>query len=161
MSGKSSTGKRGHGGRRVGAGRKKELEKSPNHLPRPDLSSKHGVHVALRCVRGLPRLRQQGIYEQIRRVLVRFLGLEDFRIVHISIQRNHLHLIVEAANKEALSRRMQSLTILLARAINERWDRTGKVFAHRYSAKQIKSYRYARNALAYVLNNWRRHRIDF
>jgi REP element-mobilizing transposase RayT len=162
MSDQTSSRKRlQHGGRRSGAGRKKQLEKSPNHVPRPALSSKHGVHVSLRCVRGLPRLRQYGIYEQIRGVLLRYLGLDDFRIVHISIQRNHLHFIVEASNKEVLSRRMQGLTIRLARAINERWDRTGKVFAHRYSARHIKSYRYARNAIAYVLNNWRRHHIDF
>ena len=82
MSARSSTRKRAqHGGRRNGAGRKKQLEKAPNHVPRAELSRKHGVHVALRCVRGLPRLRQAGIYEQIRRVLVRFLGLDDFRIV--------------------------------------------------------------------------------
>ena len=150
-----------HGGRRFGAGRKKVLEKAPNHVPRPELASKHGVHAALRCARGLPSLRRRGIYEQIRRVLLRYLGLDDFRIVHISIQRNHLHLVVEAGDKDALSRRMQSLTISLARAFNAEWGRTGKVFAYRYAAKQIKSYRYARNAIAYVLNNWRRHRVDF
>ena len=161
MSDQTSTKKRaGHGGRRHGAGRKKSLEKSPNHVPRPELSTKHGVHTSLRCVRGLPSLRNAGIYERIRRVLIRFLDLDDFRVVHISIQRNHLHFIVEAANKRALSRRMQSLTIQLARAINEHWNRRGKVFAYRYGARQIKTYRYARNALAYVLNNWRRHRAD-
>ena len=151
---------RNHGGRRYGAGRKKQLDKSPNHVARPELSPRDGVHISLRCIRGLPRLRQCGIYEQIRGVLLRFLGHDDFRIVHITIQQNHLHFIVEAANKEALTRRMQSLVIMLARAINARFGRTGKVFAYRYSARQIKSRRYARNAIAYVLNNWRRHWVD-
>lgn len=155
-----STRKRLRGGRRYGAGRKKRLDKSPNHVRRPELDPRHGVHIGLRCTRGVPRLRQHGIYEQIRGVLLRFLGHDDFRIVHITIQHNHLHLIVEAANKEALSRRMKSLVIMLARAINARWGRSGKVFAYRYSAKQITSRRYARNALAYVLNNWRRHWVD-
>jgi REP element-mobilizing transposase RayT len=149
-----------HGGRRVGAGRKKTLEKSPNHTRRLELSNRHAVHTSLRCVRRLRSLRNAGIYERIRRVLIRFLDLAEFRVVHISIQRNHLHFIVEAKNKRALSRGMQSLVIQLARAINEHWDRSGKVFAYRYGAKQIKTYRYARNALAYVLNNWRRHRAD-
>lgn len=161
MSVQSSTRKRAqHGGRRVGAGRKKTLEKSPNHVTRSELSTKHGVHTSLRCVRGIPSLRNRGIYEGVRCVLLRFLELDDFRIVHISIQRNHLHFVVEAANKRALARGMQTLAIQLARAINEQWDRSGKVFAYRYGAKQIKTYRYARNVLAYVLNNWRRHRAD-
>ena len=152
--------KRTHGGRRDGAGRKKRLDKAPNHVARPAVSPKHGVHISLRCVRGMRSLRQAGIYEQIRGVLLRFLGLDDFRIVHISIQHNHLHFIVEAASKLALSHRMKSLVIMLARAINARWARTGKVFAYRYSARQITTRRYARNALAYVLNNWRRHWVD-
>jgi hypothetical protein len=37
----------------------------------------------------------------------------------------------------------------------------GKVFAYRYHATQIQTARHARHALAYVLNNWRRHRLDF
>lgn len=150
-----------HGGRRHGAGRKKQLEKAPNHVPRPDLDPRHPAHITLRCVRGLPRLRRSYTYQVIRRVLALFVELEDFRVVHISIQRNHLHLIVEAANKAALSRRMQSFVIKLAKALNYSWGREGKVFAYRYGAKQIKSRSYARNALAYVLNNWRRHHEDF
>jgi hypothetical protein len=80
--------------------------------------------------------------------------------VHISIQRNHLHLIVEAASKQALRRGMQRFGIRAARALNDGFDRFGKVFAFRYEAKQIKSADYARNAISYVLNNWRRHAQD-
>jgi REP element-mobilizing transposase RayT len=150
------------GGRRVGAGRKKLDPKAPSHARRAELSPKDGVHVTLRCLRGIPRLRQDCMYRAIRRVLLRYLGNDLFRIVHISIQKNHLHFIIEAANKDALSRGMQSLAINLARAINRAWGRGGgKVFAYRYGAKQIKTRSYARNALSYVLNNWRRHREDF
>ena len=35
------------------------------------------------------------------------LRREDFRLIHISIQRNPVHLLVEAAHKTALSRGMQ------------------------------------------------------
>jgi putative transposase len=154
--------KNGHGGRRRGAGRKKVDPKAPSHGARPSLSSKHPVHTTLRCMRGVPRLREASMYKAIRKVLLRYVGKRDFQIVHISIQKNHLHFIVEALNKRALTRNMQSLAINLARAINRAWGRGGgKVFAYRYGAKQIKTRRYARNAVAYVLNNWRRHREDF
>ncbi len=94
-------------------------------------------------------------------MLVRYLDGAEFRIVHISIQHNHLHLIGEAANKAALTRGMQSFAINAARAINKAWGRGGKVFAHRYDSRQLKTRSYARNAISYVLNNWRRHREDF
>jgi hypothetical protein len=94
-------------------------------------------------------------------VLFLYLGIEGFRIIHVSIQHNHLHLIAEVANHEVLTRMMQSFTIRAAHAINQAWGREGHVFKFRYNAKQIKTGRYARNAIAYVLNNWRRHREDF
>src|SRR5215207_3922712 len=156
----NSKGKRG--GFRVDAGRKKtkEFRFDPSHARRPELYFKHPVHVMLRTLPSVPRLRQRAAYEAIRRTLIHFLEAEDFRVVHISIQRNHLHLIVEAANKRALRRGMQRFGIRAARALNDGFDRFGKVFAFRYQAKQIKSADYARNAISYVLNNWRRHAQD-
>jgi putative transposase len=150
------------GGVRPNAGRKKSVEFrfDPSHAKRPELSFKHPVHVMLRTLTSVPRLRQRAAYEAIRAALVHFVDGEGFRVVHISIQRNHLHLIVEAANKDALRRGMQRFAIRAARSINAAFDREGKVFAFRYQAKQIKSADYARNALSYVLNNWRRHAQD-
>lgn len=150
------------GGARPNAGRKRSaaFRFDPSHAKRPELSFKHPVHVMLRTVWGVPRLRQRAAYEAIRRTLVHFIEGDEFRVVHISIQRNHLHLIVEASNKQALRRGMQRFAIRAARALNDAFDRAGKVFAFRYQAKQITSASYARNAISYVLNNWRRHRQD-
>jgi REP element-mobilizing transposase RayT len=151
-----------HGGRRHGAGRKRSGPKTGGaHRKRPALSSQHPVQLTWRTVRDLPRLRQRCFYEALRRVLVRYLAGDDFRVVHISIQHNHLHLLVEAANAKALTQGAQSFAINAARAINAAWGRGGKVFAYRYHQSQIKTGRHARNALSYVLNNWRRHREDF
>jgi len=93
-------------------------------------------------------------------VLERYLGRAAFRVVHVSIQRNHVHLLVEAADRRALTAGMQSFAINAARALNASHGRTGKVFAYRYHATQIRTPWHARHALAYVLNNWRRHRED-
>lgn len=85
------------------------------------------------------------------------LGEHAFRVVHTSIQHNHVHLLVDADDKHALSHGMRSLAICAAHAINRVLGRKGRVFAYRYNAKPITNPRQARNVLAYVLNNWRRH----
>jgi REP element-mobilizing transposase RayT len=151
------------GGARTGAARKKskELRYDPSHARRPELSFEHPVHVMLRTGWRVPRLRQRCGYAAIRRVLLFFMDGDDFRVIHVSIQKNLLHLIVEAATKDALRRGMQRFAIRAARALNAGFRREGKVFAFRYNAKQIKTASYARNALSYVLNNWRRHREDY
>ena len=55
---------------------------------------------------------------------------------------------------------MQRLNILAARVLNRSLGRKGTLFAYRYHATQIRSPKQARHSLAYVLNNWRRHRED-
>jgi REP element-mobilizing transposase RayT len=150
------------GGKREGAGRKaigRRRHDAP-HRTRPALSANHPVHVVLRSKRQIS-FRQRRTYHVLRGVLCAFLGRDDFRIVHISIQDNHLHLIVEAQDKGALAAGMKSFAIRAARALNRDDGGCGKVFAYRYYASQVTTARYARHALAYVLNNWRRHRKDF
>jgi REP element-mobilizing transposase RayT len=79
------------------------------------------------------------------------------RIVHYSVQTNHLHLIVEARDASALSRGMQGLLVRIARGLNRLWRRSGPVFADRYEARALRSPREVRHVLAYVLNNARKH----
>jgi len=148
------------GGYREGAGRKKSgFRKDAPHRARPELEARHPVHVSLRF-RVRVDHRNRDVYNIARRVLARYLDRDDFRVVHISIQGSHLHLLVEAASKRALTWGMQSFTIAFAKAY-AKGSSGAKVFAHRYHASQIKTERYARHALSYVLNNWRRHREDF
>lgn len=143
------------------AGRKKSGKRVGGpHRRRPELDPRHPVHVTLRSTRRTS-WRHRSTYEVLRSVLCFYLGNPDFRICHISIQKNHLHLIVEARSKQALSRGMQSFAIRAARALNREWGSCDEVFPDRYHESQIRTARYARHALAYVLNNWRRHREDF
>ena len=80
-----------------------------------------------------------------------------FRVVHFSVQSNHLHLIVEASDKNKLSRGMQGLTIRMARAVNRASNGKGSVFVDRYHAHELKTPRETRAALLYVLQNWAKH----
>jgi REP element-mobilizing transposase RayT len=105
-------------------------------------------------------LRQGKAYRAVRVALRALLDATDYRVVHISIQNNHLHLLVEAANKRALQRCMQRFSIRAARTLQAAFGWSGKIFPWRYHATQITTARQARNTLAYVLNNWRRHRED-
>jgi REP element-mobilizing transposase RayT len=149
------------GGAREGAGRKKTGRcLDVPHRTRPKISKHHPIHVVLRTRKDVPRLRRGPTYQAIRRALQHVLGEHAFRVVHMSIQHNHLHFLVEADDKKALRRGMSSLAITAARAINSVLGRKGRVFEYRYAGRPITSPRQMRNALSYVLNNWRRHHED-
>jgi REP element-mobilizing transposase RayT len=81
----------------------------------------------------------------------------DFRLVHFSVQGDHLHLIAEARDKAALSAGMRGLMIRGARALNRAASRSGPVWADRYHCRELATPREVRNALGYVLLNARKH----
>src|SRR5262249_977054 len=146
------------GGKRPGAGRKKKAggHDSP-HRRRENVTASTPVHVTLRTRSDVGRLRRRKVYRAIHRAMRKVLGPPDFRIVHASIQHNHLHLIVEADHNDALADGMQGFTISVAKAINAIQGREGKVFAYRFHSTNLTS---PRQTIAYVLNNWRRHNED-
>lgn len=84
-----------------------------------------------------------------------------FRIVHLTIQGSHLHMIVEADDNQALARGMQGFQVSAARHVNQALSgdarRRGRVFADRYHLVVITSPTQMRNVLSYCLNNWRHH----
>ncbi len=82
---------------------------------------------------------------------------DDFRVVRHSVQRDHLHLIVEADDKKALSRGMRGLAIRCALAVNRALGRRGALWGDRYHASALRTPRMVRNALVYVLANAARH----
>jgi REP element-mobilizing transposase RayT len=85
---------------------------------------------------------------------------DGFRVVEFSVQTTHLHLIVEADDRRALSRGMQGLKVRLARRLNPLFGRRGKLFTERYHARQIRTPREARSTLCYVLKNARKHAAE-
>ncbi len=81
----------------------------------------------------------------------------SFRVPHFSIQRDHLHLIVEADDGE-LTSGIRSFLIRFARKLNRLFGRKkGKVWGDRYHRRDLASPTETRNALIYVLNNDAKH----
>lgn len=149
------------GGKRPGAGRKLApgAVRSP-HVRRPEITRHEPQHVSLKVDKAVGRLRRSAAYAAIRRAVAACIGRTDFAIVHSSIQHNHIHLIIEAHNKRALANGVRAFMISATHHLNNARGRRGRVFIARYHATPIGTPLQARNALAYVLNNWRRHRED-
>ncbi|TMA23076.1 MAG: hypothetical protein E6J88_13325 [Deltaproteobacteria bacterium] len=102
-------------------------------------------------------LRSGRAYRVIKQCFADALGRFGLRIIHFSIQGNHLHLIVEADSSAALSRGMHGLTIRVAKALNRLMARKGHVFADHYHSRLLKTPTELVNAIAYVLANHAHH----
>ena len=115
------------------------------------------MHVTLRS--RLAPLRSRFVFPTVRLALRRANGRdpERFRIVHYSAQRDHVHLIVEATDRRALSSGIRSIAIRIARYVNDLLGRRGPLWADRFHSRALTSPRAVRNALVYVLANFRKH----
>jgi REP-associated tyrosine transposase len=151
------------GGRREGAGRPRTrphpglVGPGVPHLPRPDFAARCPLHITQRMQPGIGHLRTQSRLQLIREALHAASDGFGMRVVHFSVQGNHLHLIVEADGREALSKSMKGLAVRVAVGLNRLAGRRGTVFADRYHARALETPREVANTLRYVLENYRKH----
>jgi putative transposase len=150
--------------------------------PRPVFSTWRAFHITLRVGPDIGRLRSRETYHAIRKAMHTTWARDDFRIVQISLEQDHIHVLVEAAHSKALDRGMRGFLISAARRLNvavsrdegrrarlvrcgartrviaaRRPGQRATAFVGRYHIVPITSPWQARNVLRYVLNNFRKH----
>lgn len=143
------------------------------HIARPVHRGRHPVHVTLRVGAGIPSLRTQSMLQLFAAVL-RSRGTAGyrpyFRVVHFSLQTNHVHLLVEADTEAARGAGIDSvlrsgitgLKVAFARRLNKWLGRRGPVWSDRYHRHDLRTPRETAHALRYVLQNHAHHgRCDF
>ncbi len=151
----------GRGGPRPGAGRPPASARPPvHHVRRPPVPRQCPSHVTLRVGSGTPSLRSRCFLRQLRPSLREACERRGFRVVHYSVQRNHLHLLVESAGKEALGRGMKAISARVARAAQRAFGLSGPVLHGRYHLRILRTPREVRRALAHVLLNARKHWME-
>ncbi len=150
---------RTHGGPRPDAGRKPQSARPKlPHRKRPAHAYDNPVHVTMRRAKGLPSLRVERLHDLLRAAIAA-TRREDFRIVHYSIQNDHLHMLVEADDARALTNGMKSFAVRVAMRVNH-WvmrRRTGRVWGDSYHRRELTTPSEVRNAIVYVLNNHLKH----
>lgn len=150
------------GGTRKGAGRKAQRRRDGkrvhnSHSRRQKVVKSRPLHVTVNFIEGLPNLRREGLAEVVLGALEARPRGEGFRVVHFALLSNHLHLICEAQHNGALTAGMRGLNVRVARAVNRKLGRKGRVVAERFHLHVLQTKREVRNAVNYVLRNGERH----
>jgi putative transposase len=147
------------GGRRRGAGRPKGSRTSTAipHTRRPRVSPHKPHHVTVRVTRGTWNLRSQRCFRPVTDALEHALPRAGFRIVHFSVQHNHVHLIVEADDRRTMSNGLRTLFARIARGLNDVMGASGRRIDDRYHEHVLATPSEVRNAVYYVLGNRAQH----
>jgi len=144
------------GGARPGAGRKPGPSRRDPHRRRAPLASRHPCHVTLKVGKDVPSLRTAKLVAELERSWRTVCLRGRFRLVHYSIQGDHVHMIVEAGSARDLACGLKAVAARFARGVNRVFDRAGRVLADRCHIHVLRTPREVRNAIAYVLLNARR-----
>jgi REP element-mobilizing transposase RayT len=80
-----------------------------------------------------------------------------FRVVHYSIQRDHVHLLIEAQSNHSIACGMKSVGARIGKLANRLFQRKGKVLDGRYHLRPLRTPLEVHRALRYVLLNHRHH----
>src|SRR5215470_8348238 len=157
---------RTHGGRRDGAGRPPSANrKGLPHRSRPFHDRNQPVHVTWRVRDQVGSLRRAHLARIIGRAIRKntqgqLARRTLFRVLHFSVQPDHVHLIVEAGDRRSLTAGLRGLAVWIARSVNHRLGTRGNVVRDRYHERPLRTPRAVRNAIIYVLHNHRHHIRD-
>lgn len=149
------SGVNGWGGRRRGAGRPNKSGRV-SHERRETVDYKKPLHLTLKVSAKKWDLRCEDVSAAFKNGAA---GAQKFglRILHYSILRDHIHLIVEAKDNHSLAQGMRSFGSRLGIALRKIFGGSGPVFKGRYHLSVIKSPSQMKNSLAYVLQNFAKH----
>lgn len=136
------------GGRRKGSGKRRIHSKGVSHRKREKVTRHTPTHVNMKYKASI---KNKNFLRILKKAILnsRKKGL---RIIHYSVQSNHVHFIIEADNNQLLERGMRSLTVTLVKGINK-----GRVQLQRFHLHVLRSLKEARNAVHYVCFNEQKH----
>ena len=111
----------------------------------------------MRMADGVYNLRGGRAQALVGRTVLRGAGKFGVSVVQVSVQGNHIHLLVEAPDQISLGRALKGMAVRLARGLNKLMGRAGRVVGDRYHAHLLQTPTEVRHAIHYIRHNFRKH----
>jgi REP element-mobilizing transposase RayT len=146
-----------------GAGRPALLltqKKQVAHRARPLLPKNTPVHVTIKIRPFLfQTLRKKVYFKKISRAISRARS-KGLRIIHFTVQKDHLHFMIEAENNKQLAKGMQALGISLSKSLKGNIAKhIRSVYKSRYHLHILNTIREIKNTKLYILGNAIKHGV--
>lgn len=140
-----------------GVGRPAKIDKGIRHTAREKISKPTALHLTIKVRENKADIKTKKILKALHQAIKR-ARFKKLKIIHYTLEYNHLHLVVEAHNNLILQKGMQALGVSLSKAINRIKQLKGAVYKHRYHFRKLASRREFKNALLYIFKNGMKHK---
>lgn len=139
-----------------GAGRPAIHDRGIRHIARDEIKKPIPLHLTIKIEKTKAGLKNKAMLKLLHHCIKKS-RMKGLRIVHYTLEFDHVHLLVEATNKETTSKGMQSFGIAFSKGINKLKCLKGRVFKTRYHFRKLNSPREIKNVLNYILGNSIKH----
>lgn len=140
-----------------GAGRKAFNDPSIRHRKRAEIKKPSSLHLTIKIEKRKAGIKNKAILKVLKRAILKGRS-SGLRIIHFTLEYDHVHLLVETDCKIKLGRGMMRLGVTLSKGINKCKQEIGQVYKHRYHQRFITSGRDLKNVMNYIFHNGLKHR---
>jgi hypothetical protein len=137
------------------AGRKAIHERGIRHIKREEITRNMPLHLTVKLNQA--HIQNKIILKGLRHAIMR-ARLQGLRIIHYSLEHNHLHLYAECSDNIILGKAMKALGVSFVKKINSYFSRKGSCYKTRYHLRILRSAREVKNVLNYILKNGIKHK---
>ena len=139
-----------------GAGRPRVHDPGIAHRSRPFLERASSLHLTIKVKAIKAEMKNKAVLSMLKRAILN-ARKKGLKIIHYSLEFDHVHLLVEADDNAELAIGMQSFGVTLSKAINRMRKMKGAVYKHRYHFRQISSSRELKYVMKYIFSNGVKH----
>ncbi|MBC7714103.1 MAG: transposase [Rhizobacter sp.] len=140
-----------------GAGRPAIHDAGIRHTSRPELHRPCSLHLTVKIKKIKADIKNKTILHFLKRAILNSRK-QGLKVIHFSLEYDHVHLLIEADNNIVLGKGMKSFGVTLSKAINKVKNQKGGVYKHRYHFRQISSARQLKNVMKYIFLNGVKHK---
>ncbi|MBC7427185.1 MAG: transposase [Bacteriovorax sp.] len=137
------------------AGRPAIHDQGIRHTKREEISRPRPLHLTIKLIRA--DIQNKIFLKALRHAIVR-ARLQGLKIIHYSLEHDHIHLYAESSDNKTLGSGMKALGVSLVKKINIYFKRKGTCYKTRYHLRILRSASEVKNVINYILKNGIKHK---
>ena len=125
------------------------------HCRRAEINRPRPLHLTIKLNKA--QIQNKTILKHLKYAISRG-RLQGLRIIHFSLEHDHVHLYAESDSNVILTKSMKALGVSFAKRLNNFFKSRGQVYKTRFHLRILRSASEVKNVINYILKNGIKHK---
>ena len=137
------------------AGRPALHYKVIRHCARAEINRPSPLHLTIKLNRA--HIQNKTILKHLKYAISR-ARLQGLKIIHFSLEYDHVHLYAESTSNIILTKSMKALGVSFSKRLNKFFKTKGRIYKTRFHLRILRSASEVKNVIHYILKNGVKHK---